>query len=45
VSDNDVRLEQMKRRAEARDHVDVEHFRDLDGRKEELFHVSDAAAR
>jgi hypothetical protein len=35
----------MKQRAEARDHVDVEHFRDLDGRKEELFHVSDAAAR
>jgi dephospho-CoA kinase len=45
ISDDGVRFERMKQRAEARDHVDVEHFRDLDGRKEELFHVSDAAAR
>lgn len=44
VSDDRVRFERMARRAEARDPKDVEHFRELDGREEELFHVSKAAA-
>ena len=44
VSDDRVRFERMKRRAEVRDPADVDHFRELDRREEELFHVSEAAA-
>ncbi len=44
VSDDRVRFERMTRRAEARDPKNLEHFRELDRREEELFHVSEAAA-
>lgn len=44
VSNDDGRFERMRRRAEARDPVDVRHFRELDRREEEQFHLSEAAA-
>jgi dephospho-CoA kinase len=44
VSDDRVRFERMRQRAEARDPADLEHFRDLDRREEEIFHLSEAAA-
>ncbi len=42
VSSDDVRFERMKQRAEARDPIHAEHFRELDRREEELFHLSGA---
>ena len=44
ISDDWVRFERMKRRAEARDPADVDHFRELDRREEELFRLSEAVA-
>jgi dephospho-CoA kinase len=44
VSDDFVRFERMKRRAEARDPADVDHFRELDRREEELFGLSEVVA-
>ncbi len=44
VSDDSVRLDRMRKRAEARDPADLPHFRELDRQEEELFRVSEAAA-
>ena len=44
VSDDCVRFERMKRRAEARDPADVDHFHELDRREEELFRLSEVVA-
>jgi dephospho-CoA kinase len=44
VTDDWIRFERMKARGEPRDPSDLRHFRDLDRREEEQFHLSDAAA-
>lgn len=43
VTDDGVRFERMRQRAETRDPVNMRHFRELDRREEEQFHLPEAA--